>query len=81
MTRFIKLLKLTGKKLKRIKTLMNLIISLCKKFFYYLTISRERDKGYKKDLKSPWITTEIRKSSKHKQHLYKKFLKNQNSLN
>ena len=59
MIRFIKLLKLTGKKLKQVKTLMNLVISLSKKFFYYLAISRERDKGYKKDLKSPWITTEI----------------------
>ena len=40
-----------------------------------------RDKGYKKDLKSLWITTGIKKSSKHKQRLYKKFLKNGNSLN
>ena len=30
----------------------------------------------KKDLKSPWITTEIKKSSKRKQRLYGKFLKN-----
>ena len=40
-----------------------------------------RDKGYKKDLKSLWITTGIKKASKHKQRLYKKFLKNRNSLN
>ena len=30
----------------------------------------------KKDLKSPWITTGIKKSSKRKQRLYEKFLKN-----
>ena len=35
----------------------------------------------KKDLKSPWITTGIKKSSKLKQRLYEKVLKNQNSLN
>ena len=35
----------------------------------------------KKDLKNPWITTGIKKSSKRKQRLYEKFLKNQNSLN
>ena len=35
----------------------------------------------KKDLKSPLITTWIKKSSKCKQLLYEKFLKNRNSLN
>ena len=35
----------------------------------------------KKDLKNPWITTGIKKSSKCKQRLYEKFLKNRNSLN
>ena len=35
----------------------------------------------KKDLKSPWITTGIKKPSKCKQRLYKKFLKNRSSLN
>ena len=29
-----------------------------------------------KDIQSPWITTGIKKSSKHKQRLYEKFLKN-----
>ena len=31
-----------------------------------------------KDLQSPWITNGIRKSSKRKQRLYEKFLKNRN---
>ena len=31
-----------------------------------------------KDLQSPWITKGIRRSSKHKQRLYKKFLKIRN---
>ena len=31
-----------------------------------------------KDLKSHWITAGIKKSSKRKQHLYTKFLKNRN---
>ena len=31
-----------------------------------------------KDLKSPWITAGIKKSSKRKQRLYTKFLKNRN---
>ena len=35
----------------------------------------------KKDLKIPWITTGIKKSSKRKQLLYRKFLKNRNSGN
>ena len=35
----------------------------------------------KKELKSPCITTGIKKSSKRKQRLYEKFLKNRNSLN
>ena len=34
---------------------------------------------YKKDLQSPWITRGIKKSSKRKQKLYVKFLKNRNS--
>ena len=33
----------------------------------------------KKDLKRPWITTGIKKSSKRKQRLYEKILKNRNS--
>ena len=36
---------------------------------------------YKKDLQSPWITRGIKKSSKRKQKLYVKFLKNRNSKN
>ena len=35
----------------------------------------------KKDLKSSWITTEIKKSSKRKQRLFETFLKNRDSLN
>ena len=35
----------------------------------------------KKDLQSPWITRGIKKSSKRKQKLYVKFLKNGNSKN
>ena len=35
----------------------------------------------KKELKYSWITTGIKKSSKRKQRLYEKFLKNRNSLN
>ena len=31
-----------------------------------------------KDLQSPWITKGIRRSPKHKQRLYEKFLKNRN---
>ena len=38
-------------------------------------------KVIKKDLKSPRITTGIKKSSKRKQRLYEKFLKKENSLN
>ena len=34
-----------------------------------------------KDLQSPWITKGIRRSSKHKQCLYEKFLKNRNEKN
>ena len=34
-----------------------------------------------KDLQSPWITNGIKKSSKRKQRLYEKFLKNQNEKN
>ena len=34
-----------------------------------------------KDLKSPWITARIKKSSKWKQQLYTKFLKNRNQKN
>ena len=34
-----------------------------------------------KDLRSPWITRGITKSSKHKQKLYSKFLKNRNNQN
>ena len=34
-----------------------------------------------KDLKSPWITAGIKKSSKQKQRLYTKFLKNRNQKN
>ena len=34
-----------------------------------------------KDLKSPWITAGIKKSSKRKQRLYTRFLKNQNQKN
>ena len=34
-----------------------------------------------KDLKSPWITGRIKKSSKQKQQLYTKFLKNRNQKN
>ena len=34
-----------------------------------------------KDLQSPWITKGIRRSSKRKQSLYEKFLKNQNEKN
>ena len=34
-----------------------------------------------KDLQSPWITNGIEKSSKRKQRLYEKFLKNQNEKN
>ena len=34
-----------------------------------------------KDLQSPWITEGIRRTPKHKQRLYKKFLKNQNEKN
>ena len=34
-----------------------------------------------KDLQSPWITKEIRRSSKHKQRLYEKFLKSRNEKN
>ena len=34
-----------------------------------------------KDLKSPWITAGIKKSSKWKQQLYTEFLKNRNRKN
>ena len=34
-----------------------------------------------KDLQSPWITNDIKKSSKHKQCLYNKFIKNRSEDN
>ena len=40
-----------------------------------------KNRYYKENLKTPWISTGIKKSSKCKQRLYEKFLKNQNSLN
>ena len=51
-------------------------------FFNCATITFQKMiKDTKKDLKSPLITTWIKKSSKCKQLLYDKFLKNTNSLN
>ena len=40
---------------------------------------KQKIRIYKKDLQSPWITSGIKKSSKRKQKLYVKFLKNWNS--
>ena len=51
-------------------------------FFNCATITFQKMiKDTKKDLKSPLITTWIKKSSKCKQLLYDKFLKNTNSVN
>ena len=52
------------------------LIALCDKYF-----PKQNIRIYKKDLQSPWITTGIKKSSKRKQKLYVKFLKNRNSKN
>ena len=52
------------------------LIALYDKYFL-----KESIRIYEKDLQSPWITREIRKSSKRKQTLYAKFNKNRNSKN
>ena len=59
-------MKLIGKKLKRIKALMKLTKN---PIIIQLFFSGKKDIS-KKDLKSPWITTGIKKSSKQKQCLY-----------
>ena len=46
----------------------------------FFSTEKNQDKKAK-DLKSPWITNGIKKSSKHKQRLYNKFLKNKNEKN
>ena len=45
------------------------------------TFSLKKIKLKTKDLKSPWIIGRIQKSSKWKQRLYAKFLKNRNEKN
>ena len=52
------------------------LIVLCDKYF-----PKQDIRIYKKDLQSPWITREIKKSSKRKQKLYVKFLKKRTRKN
>ena len=74
------LYELTGKKSKWIKTLMKLTMLLYEKFFYHTTITLQKNREVtKKDLQTPWVTTGMKKSSKCKQLLYEKFLKNETS--
>ena len=76
-------MKLIGRKLKRIKTLMKLTKFFYKKSDHYTITFFQKKKIAisKKDLKGPWITTGIKKSSKRKQRLYKKNFLNRNSRN
>ena len=48
---------------------------------YVKYFPKQNTRIYKKDLQSSWITRGIKKSSKRKQKLYVKFLKNRNSKN
>ena len=48
---------------------------------YNTYLPKKQIKLKSKDLRSPWITDGIRKSSKRKQRLYEKFLKNRNKKN
>ena len=45
---------------------------------YYTYFPKRQIKLKSKDLESPWITNDIKKSFKRKQRLYEKFLKNRN---
>ena len=61
--------KLTGRKLKQ-NLFEKKIRSLYDEYFPIKIIKLNT-----KDIQSPWIATGIKKSSKHKQRLYEKFLK------
>ena len=58
------------------KSFLNKFSNLCDTYF-----SKKQIKLKSKYLQSPWITNRIRKSSKQKQRLYEKFLKNWNEKN
>ena len=54
---------------------MQKIYKSCKNPFESIFFSKEKDKIISKEIQSPWITAGIKKSSKHMQWLYEKFLK------
>ena len=56
-------------------------IFLEKRTMYVKHFPLKKIKLKTKDLKSPWITAGIKKSSKRKQQLYTKFLRNRNQKN
>ena len=58
-------------------------IRLLKRFstLYDTYFPEKNIKPKTKDLQSPWITKGVRRSSKRKQRLYEKFLKNRNEKN
>ena len=58
------------------KSFMNKFSVLYETFF-----PKKKIKSKDKDLRSPWITKGIKKSSKRKQRLYEKFLKNRSKKN
>ena len=52
------------------KIFLKIFLSLYDEYFVIKMIKLKT-----KDMQSPWITTGIKKSSKHKQRLFEKFLK------
>ena len=61
--------KLTGRKLNH-REMQMCVIKSEKMFLYDEYFPIKIIKLKTKDIQSPWITTGIKKSSKHKQHLY-----------
>ena len=62
--------------MKRIKVFLNRFSDLCDPYF-----PKKQIKLKSKDFKSPWISNGTKKSSKRKQCLYEKFLKNRSEKN
>ena len=67
--------KLIGKKLKALQTQTKFIV------LYDNYFPKRKIKLKEKDLKSPWITSCIKKSSKRKQRLYEKLFKKRTEKN
>ena len=75
-------MKLNGKKLKALKIQMKHIQRLYKSLLScMIIIFLKKIKLKAKDLKSPWITRGIKKSSKRKQRLHEKFFKKRTEKN